>query len=269
MRIRSRVALRRRRRGRVDLLLGAVVVVAVAAAILVHQGSPRSQTVAPSSPRPALIAFAQSYLGYLDGQQPASSIPDVTAQVRSVAGGAPPIPPDERSGALKLASIRLSYVRGALSARAVVIGRDRAHAYGVSIVLRYANGQWAVVYMLPPDVPTISAKGPPRPPPPAALERAAKSFALAYGAYREGARPTPPAGSTTITQQIAAGRDPLASITPSHVSPHLVSVQLGPAVKGEASASAVLSDRGRRIRFDFDLAQSGDRWLAMGFPEAG
>jgi hypothetical protein len=262
------VALRRRRRGRVDLLLGAGMILAVAAAILIHQGPGTSKAIATSSPQPAVLAFAQSYLRYLDGQLPASSIPDATPQVRSIAAGAQPIPPDARRGALKLVSARLTYVRGALSAQAVAVGRDQKHAYGASLVLRYVGGRWAVVYMVPPDVPTITAVGPPRPAPPPALERAATTFALAYGAYREGARRAPPAGSATMTQQIATGRDPLASIAPSHVGPRLVSIQIGPAVQGAASASAVLSDHGHRLRFDFDLEQSGAQWQAMGFPEA-
>lgn len=269
MRSGVRSAFRGRRRVRLDLLLGVLVVAALAAAILVHQGAASSPPIATSSPRSATVAFAQSYLSYLDGQQPASSLSDATAQVRSIAAGSPPIPAGTRSGPLKLSTVRLTYVRGALTAQAIVVGRDRAHAYPISLVLRYVAGRWAVVYMVPPDVPTITAKRVAPPATPPALERAAMGFALAYAAYREGARSAPPAGSSTMTQQIAAGRDPLVSIAPSHVPPHLVSVQLGPAVGGAASASAVLSDHGRRLRFNFDLEQSGGQWLAMGFPEAG
>jgi hypothetical protein len=264
-----RSALGGRRRVRLDLLLGVVVVGAVAAAILVHDGAASPPAIATSSPQPVVVAFAQSYLNYLDGLQAASSLPAASASVRSIAAGASPIPPSARSGRLKISALRVTYVRGALSAQAVAVGRDRAHAYGFSLALRYVSGRWSVVYLVPPDVPTIVARRSAPPAPAAGLERAAADFALAYAGYREGVRREPPAGLSTVMQQIAAGRDPLASIAPSHVAPRLVSVQIGPAVDGAASASAVLSDRGRRLQFDFDLGQSGGQWLPAGFPEAG
>jgi len=269
MRANSRFALRRRRRARIDLLLAALVVLAVAAAILVHQGSASPPAIATSSPRPTVVAFAQSYLNYLDGLQAAGSVPAATARVRSIVAGAPPIPSVARSGPLKLSALRVTDVRGALTAQAAAEGRDRAHTYGFSLALRYVSGRWTAVYLVPPDVPTITAKRAAPPATPPGLERAAADFALDYAAYREGVRRAPPTGAPTVMQQIAARSDPLASAAPSHVPPRLVSVQVGPAVDGAASASAVLSDHGRRLRFDFDLAQSGGRWLASGFPEAG
>jgi hypothetical protein len=262
-------ALTRRRRVRLDLLLGALVVAVVAAAILVNQGTATSQGIAASSPRPLTVAFAQAYVGYLDGRQPASSLPGAAARVRSIAAGAPTIPANARRGALKLYALRINYVRGALSARAFALGRDRAHTYPFSLVLSYLSGRWVVAYLVPPDVATIAAERSAPPTAPAGLERAAARFALAYAAYREGSRATPPAGLSTMTQQIAARRDPLASIGPTHVSPRLVSVRLGPATGGAAAASATLSDRGHRLRFDFDLRQTAGGWRAWGFPEAG
>src|SRR5205085_4298820 len=68
-----------RRRVRLDLLLGTLVVLAVGAAILVHQGAASSQRLASSSPDRAATAFARSYLGYLDGRLPARSLPDASA----------------------------------------------------------------------------------------------------------------------------------------------------------------------------------------------
>lgn len=261
-------ALIRRRKVRLDLLLGTLVVLAVAAAILVH-GTASSQSLAPVSPQSATASFARAYLGYLDGRLPAHSLPDASDRVRAIAGGSPPIPAGARRGTLKLAQARVTYVRGALTGQAALLGRDGAHTYGFTIELRYLGGHWQVVYLIPPDIQTITAAPHPQPAAPQSLRRAAASFALAYAAYREGTRPSPPAGSPTIEQQIAARRDPLATLAPSHVAPRLVSVRLGPAVDGAASASAVLSDRGRKVRFAYDLQQSAGGWQAWGFPEAG
>jgi hypothetical protein len=268
MRGRVPSALIRRRRVRLDLLLGALVVLAVAAVILV-QGTASSQSLAPVSPQPAAVAFAQAYLGYLDGRLPARSLPDATDQVRTIAGGSPPIPAGARQGTLKPVQMRVTYVRGALTGQAAVLGRDGAHAYGFTVELRYLNGRWQVVYLIPPDVYTISATPHGQPAPPERLQRTAAAFALAYVAYREGTQPSPPPGLPTIEQQIAARRDPLGAVAPSHVAPRLVSVLLGPAVDGAASASAVLSDGGRKLRFAFDLKQSAGGWQAWGFPEGG
>lgn len=268
MRGRVPSALIRRRRVRLDLLLGALVVLAIGAVILV-QGTASSQSLAPVSPRPAAVAFAQAYLGYLDGRLPARSLPDASDRVRAIAGGSPPIPAGARRGTLELVQMRVTYVRGALTGQAAVLGRDGAHAYGFTVEFRYLGGRWQAVYLIPPDVYTVTATPHGQPAAPEALSRTAAAFALAYAAYREGTRPSPPAGSPTIEQQIAARRDPLGAIAPSHVAPRLVSVHLGPAVEGAASASAVLSDRGRKLRFAFDLQQSAGGWQAWGFPEAG
>ncbi len=268
--MRGRVAssLIRRRRVRLDLLLGALAVLAVAAAILV-QGTANSRSLAPVSPRPAALEFSRAYLGYLEGRLPGRSLPDASARARAIAGDSSPIPPAARRGALTLARVRMTYVRGALSGQAAVQARDQAHAYGFTIVLRYLSGHWQVVYLVPPDVGTITATAHPQPAAPKALRGIAAAFALAYAAYREGTRPSPPEGSSTIAEQIAGGRDPLARIVPSHVAPRLVSVGVGPAVEGAAAASVLLIDRGRKLRVAFDLEQSGGRWLAWGFPEAG
>lgn len=258
----------RRRRVRLDLLLGALAVLAVIAAVLVH-GTASSRSLAPVSPRSVAIDFSRAYAEYLDGRLPASSLPDMSERARAIAGSSSPIPQAAQRGALQLVGVRLTYVRGALSGQAAVQTRDRAHAYGFTLVLRYLSGRWQVVYLVPPDVQTITATAHPQPAAPKALRRIAGAFALAYAGYREGTRPSPPAGSPTIAQQIAGGRDPLARIAPSHAAPKLVSVQVGPAVEGAAAASVVLTDRGRKLRVAFDLQQSGGRWLAWGFPEAG
>jgi hypothetical protein len=175
-------ALRRRRRVRLDLLLGGIAVLAVVAAILVQQGGSSSPGLATSSPQPLAAAFAQAYLGYLDGRVPAHALPNATDGVRATAAGAAPIPARARQGSLKLARLRVTYVRGALSGQALAVGRDLAHTYGFQIELQYVHGRWQVTDLSPPDVNTITAT-PYRPPAaPPALRLAAGSFALAYAA---------------------------------------------------------------------------------------
>ncbi len=261
-------ALTRRRRVRLDLVLGALVVVVVGAAFLVR-GATSPQRVAPSSPAPAASGFARAYLAYLDGRLPARSLPDASDRVRAIAGGAPPIPAAARKGTLELAGMRLNYVRGALTGGAAVLGRDRAHRYGFTLALRYLSGRWQVAYLIPPDIDTVTATLYRQPAAPPALSRAADAFALGYAAYREGARPSPPAGASTIAQQITAGRDPLASTKASHVPPRLESVALGPVVDGTAAASATLTDHGQKVQFDFDMRRASTGWQAWGFPESG
>lgn len=258
-----------RRRVRLDLLLGALVVLAVGAAILVHQGAASSQRLAPNSPNATATTFASAYLAYLDGRLPARSLPDASDQARAIAGGSPPIPVAARRGTLKLAGMRVTYVRGALTGQAAALGRDSAHGYGFTIEFRYLSGGWQVEYLIPPDIYTIIATPQRQPAAPQALRQAAAVFALDYAAYREGTRSSAPVGSAAIAQQIAARHDPLASTVPNHVQPRLQSVALGPVVNGTAVASATFSDRGAKVKFDFDLRQAGAGWQAWGFPETG
>ena len=53
--------------------------------------------------------------------------------------------------------MRVTYVRGALTGQAAVLGRDRAHGYGFTIEFRYLSGRWQVEYLIPPDIYTIIA----------------------------------------------------------------------------------------------------------------
>lgn len=258
-----------RRRVRLDLLLGVVVVLAVATVILVQQAPSSSGVVVSASPRAGAQTFAQSYLGYLDGTVPPGALVDGTAQVRSIAAGAPPIPAGDRQGSLRLTGVRVSWVRGAASAQAVVLDRDRANSYDFPIDLRYVQNAWQVVYLIPPDVTTIAARRQPTPAVPAAIKLAAERFALAYAGYRDGATHRPPSGLETIARQIAAGQDPLARAAKTGARPQPVSIAFGPVAGNVVAATAVLSEKNKRLRFDFDLERTGGAWHAWGFPEAG
>lgn len=259
-----------RRRVRVDVLLGVVVVILVLGAVLLEQGTAGSETGAPSTAaRPAAVSFAQGYLSYLDGRLPARALPDASSKVKLVAAGAPPIPAGDQQGPLRLTGVRMTYVKGATSAEAVVMDRDRTHFYGFEIDLGFVGGRWQVVYLIPPDLSTILAAPYHPPPAPPAVRLAAERFALAYADYREGATRTPPGGLPTITQQLAAGQDPLAGAAPTHARAVLESITLGPVDGDAASAAIVLKDASRHLRFDFDLERSSGRWQAWGFPEAG
>jgi hypothetical protein len=76
----------RGRRIRLDLALALVAAMAVAAAVLVHEGTAASSTVTPGSPAPVADAFSRAYLAYLDGDVAVSSLPDTSGRVRSLAG---------------------------------------------------------------------------------------------------------------------------------------------------------------------------------------
>ena len=256
----------RARRIRLDLALALLVAVAVAAAALIQQGSSASGTVTPSSPRPVAEAFSRAYLGYLDGSVGLAALPDATSRVRTL--GAERIPPAARSGPLRLTEVRLSYVGGSTRAQALVVGRDERHGYSFEIDISFVGGRWQVTYIVPPDLATILAT-PARPPAsPRALALVAGRFAVAYVDYREGSDSALPASLPLMRSQIGRGQDPLADITPTHARSRLVSLALGPIVRGDVAAHAVVASAGTRLTVEFDLKRTSMGWAAWGFPEA-
>lgn len=257
-----------RRRVRLDLVLGAAVVIVVVAAVLIEQGSASSHTGAPKTPpKPVAVAFTHGYLSYLDGSLAAAALPQASPRVKTIAAGAPPIPPADRAGPIQLTGVRMTYVSGATVASATMLDRDRTHSFDFEISLRYVSGRWQVTYLVPPDLSTLLATRTPAAPTPPAVRLAAEHFAVAYGDYREGSTRTPPAGAPQVVSEIATGQDPLAGTTPTHSHAAVVSIAFGPVARGAVSATAVLKVAGKRLRFGFDLEQSGGRWQALGFPE--
>lgn len=262
---RRRQVRRRRRRVRVDLLLVLVVLTVVAAAVSVRHGS-AAYVVASKSPSPVVAAFSRGYLSHLDGGLPAGALPGATRQVRALAGAT--LPSQARFGRLRLTRLELQYVSGASSAQAKVSARDRRHAYGFGLSLRYLDGAWRVAYLVPVDLVTVLASAYRPAPTPVAVSLVARRFALAYAAFREGARRTLPPGLPTIHRQIAAGQDPLATVSPDHSAPRLLALSFGPVAQGAVAASIIERARGRRLRFGVDLERVAGRWQAWGFPEA-
>jgi hypothetical protein len=249
-----------------DLALALVVAIAVAAAALIQQGSSASGTVTPGSPRPVANAFSRAYLDYLDGSGGLAALPDTTSRVRAL--GAERIPPAARSGPLRLTDLRLSYVGGSTRAQALVVGRDERHGYSFEIDISFLGGRWQVTYIVPPDLATVLAP-PARPPAsPRALVAAAGRFAVAYVDYREGSGSALPASLPLMRSQIDTGRDPLAATTPTHARGRLVSLTLGPIVRGDVAAHAVVASAASRLIVEFDLKRTSGGWAAWGFPEA-
>ena len=255
----------RARRIRLDLALALVVAAAVAAAALVHEGTAASSTVTPGSPAPVADAFSRAYLSYLDGAVALGAVPDATSRVRSLADEQ--IPRADRSGTIRLTRVQLSHVAGAAEAQALVVGRDQHHEYSFEIDIRFVEGRWQVVDIVPPDLDTILARPAHVPAPPSALRLAASRFATQYVDYREGATHTLPAALPAMRRQIQTGQDPLVATTPTHAPARLASLVIGPVADGAVAARATLVDAGAQLPVEFDLEQTAGGWQAWGFPE--
>jgi hypothetical protein len=159
-------------------------------------------------------------------------------------------------------------VAGAAQAQALVVGRDQRHEYSVEIDIRFLDGRWQVVYMIPPDLTTILAPPARTPSTPAALRLAATRFALAYVDYREGATHALPPSLPAMRRQIKTGQDPLVATTPTQSGARLASLAVGPVADGAAAAQAVVVDAGAKLEVEFDLERTAAGWQAWGFPEA-
>ena len=255
----------RARRIRLDLALALVVAMAVAAAALVHEGTAASSTVTPGSPAPVADAFSRAYLGYLDGAS--RSMPCRTPRAGCARSADEQIPPAAPLGPDPAHAPQLSHVAGAAEAQALVVGRDQHHEYSFEIDIRFVEGRWQVVYIVPPDLDTILAPPAHVPAPPSALRLAASRFATQYVDYREGATHTLPAALPAMRRQIQTGQDPLVATTPTHAPARLASLVVGPVADGAVAARAMLVDAGAQLPVEFDLEQTAGGWQAWGFPE--
>lgn len=242
-------------------LLVAVVVVAV----LSFRHSPAPATAAASSGRSATLAFARSYVAFLDGRATANALRPALPGVRATAMRAGVIPPADRRGALKLRRLQFSGVRGAATARATIVAGDRRRTLQTTLSLTRAGGQWRVASLVPPDLSTVYAQPGPAPEVTAAMRQAATRFAAAYVAYRERRTTRLPSGRPLIRRQIAAGRDPLAAVRPPRARPARVSVRVLP-MGAVAAVAATAGERTSRLRFSFILQRAGGRWSAWQFP---
>lgn len=256
--------LRRRSRSELLVLSGAIVLLIVIAAVTFRGSSSSPPSPAPSG-RPAALAFANSYAGFLDGRSPAAGLPSATTQVKALALSGGTIPAASRAGLLTVRRLRFSGVRGARYATAVMDASDRRHALQAALTLSYADGRWEVSYLVPPDLSTLYAQAAAPPPISPAVRRAASNFTLAYVDYREHATRRLPPGLPFIRRQIAAGQDPLAGLTPTKERARLESIH-GLPQGSLTSVEAVASDHGRRIDFQFILERAGGLWEPWQFP---
>lgn len=257
-----------RLRLRLDAFLAVLLVGLLATVFAVSRGSTLSSAAAAPSPLASASAFGRSYLGYLTGAASSSDLAGSTQQVQAIAAGLGPIPSPARAGQLRLTGVQLRYVRGTTSASALLTGQDRRHSYRFGINLGYNDGRWEVVYLVPPDLAMDLAPHHISPPPsiPASAHIAAARFALAYAAFRKGSAGSPPPGLPPILGQIRSGSDPLASASPRHVRPTLVSLGFGPPNGGVVVAAPTVTDAGQRLSFSFVLKLAGGRWQAWEFP---
>jgi hypothetical protein len=256
----------RRHSYQVALLVLALPVLAGLALISLRGGASSASTVAPSA-RPAAGAFASAYVSFLNGRLAASALPDATASVRATAASGLRAPAAYQDRVV-LRSVPFRGVLGATQASAGVVAYAGGHTLEAELALGYAGSRWRVTALVPPDFDTVFSS--PSPPAPAAaapaVRAAARAFALAYAAYRTGARPQPPGGSPTIERQIAARQDPLAATPRTGAAVRLLVLALL-AQGNVAPVDATVIAGGRRLAFTFLLQQdSSGAWLPDSFP---
>lgn len=250
----------RARGTQLNILLAVGVALAVAA-VFVFRGA-TSSSGSPASARSVAEAFAGAWLRYLDGEIPASQLPDADAGVLRAVNGVV-IPARLRAGQLSLVQLNLNNVSGS-TATAVFAARDRLHTLPTQITLSRRGGNWEVVGVFPPDLAVLYP--PPKiPRAPSAARTAASNFAVAYVDYREGVRRNPPTGLPQIDKEIAGGQDPLAHTAATHTAAHLDSLKLGPVTNGTVSATAQLSARGSSFTVLFTMQKEAGLWTASQF----
>lgn len=258
------------RKVRLDVMLVLVVIAAVAAVLLFREATAGGTSdPTASSPRAAAERFAAAYAQFLDGRRSEAELPLSTARVQGIARGGGTIPQSGRSGAARVANIALKWVSGAPTAQAVGTVSDGRHRFTFDVGMAYADSSWAVVYLVPPDMPTVLARTPSRPAPGAKLEQAARRFALAYVGYRSGVESSAPGGDAAIRAQIAADKDPLAEIASSSSAPSVSSLSFGPAQGDLVAATARVRAGSEQQRFTFLLARRGAAWQPWSFLESG
>jgi len=249
------------------LVAGAVVLVA-GAALVASQGSSGSTSAVAPSPTPAIDRFASAYVRFLDGGAGAA-LPGATSAVQRAAGAGGAFPASARSSALALLSTQMHYLSGTDTGWAALTARVGALTVPFEVAFHYSGGVWRIVSLLPPDISQLTTRGAARKPPavPAAAQRLAHDFVLAYAAYREGLRPAP-AGLAPMRTQLAHRSDPLGQITPTSQAPALVSLSYGPPDAGEIDVTATVLTGSDTHSFDVVLQEVGGSWQVLGFAES-
>lgn len=257
---------RRLQRNKIPVLVALAVVVVVTASVIDRGSSRDGATIAPSL-RPAIAAFSTSYLAYLEGQSSASQLRNATAQVQRVAAQ-DRIPAAERSGSIRLTAIT-SHSTGSAAAQAAVAGRDGRHHFGFVILLDHSRGSWQVVSLQPPDLAMVFAPRYRQPATPAAVQRAAISFAHAYIGYREGVTSAPPSGLPPILAQIRSGKDPLAGIRADHARATVTSAAAGPPAGNEIGVAVTAGAGGENLSFSMFMEDVDGVWRPWEFVTSG
>jgi hypothetical protein len=188
------------------------------------------------------------------------SLPAAAGRVRALVG--PAIAPAQRAGRLRLIELKLQAVSGAPVARAEFVGDDRqGRTVSVQIALAYQRGRWQVVTLIAPDLTTALRSRTVRAPSAGPFDRAVASrFTVAYVNWVEGVTHRRPSASAAVARQLAAGQDPLSSLTPSHRRARVLRVELGPLGSGSVDAVVQFQAGGGPRTFAFALTGAGAHW---------
>lgn len=257
----------RRGRLRVNVILVAGAAVFVVAALLVaSRGSGSTDSTVAPSPTPAIDRFAVGYIRFLDGG-PATALPAATTAVQRVAKAGGAFPASAQSETLGLVSTKMRYLSGTRAGAATITVRMGSVTFPFDVGFRFSAGAWQIVNLVPPDIPQLAAHSASAAPiVPAAAQRLAHTFVLAYAAYREGLARAPE-GAASLAGQLAGRRDPLGQITPTRQVPQLESLRYGPPHAGELDATAAVRVGSDSHRFDVVLQQVAGHWQVLGFAE--
>lgn len=243
----------------VELTVAALALAAVAVAVLAGNRSSAATGGPVPSSEPDAARFAHAFLGYLDGQLPASRLPDATAAARGQVGEI--IPAAQRAGTLRLTRLTDDGVSGARTARVVLIAKDRRHSLSARFALAYGRGGWRVVSVVGPDLATVLR---PRTSPAlagaGAARRVAAGFAQQYIDHAEGLRKRLPDAPAAVLAQIRSGQDPLSRLTPARRRARVTRVSLGPLSGQVVDAIVRFRAAGQTQTFALELTRAGGGW---------
>jgi hypothetical protein len=210
-------------------------------------------------------AFTSSYLAFLDGDTPISRLRFVSVTARGQARQGGRIPPVFRDGQLQIRNVTGDATE--YSAQATITAADRSQSYVFTVQLLRERIGWIVAQMQPPDFSvddgTRPVSGPPIPP---AARLASSRFAVAYAAYRVERAPRPMLMSTTASQQLSYGQDPLATVAPRPGgAPRLLALHYGPLEGSEFAVTATVAAGGERQQFSLLMVNGPSGWECDAF----
>jgi len=221
-------------------------------------GSPTATTQNPQTASPAAVvhAFAAAYARYLDGQLPATALPDTTTAVQSQAGA--PIPSTARAGTL-----RLLYIRQQAANSYSLAFHDQAHQFTAQATLTQLKSRYWIVQLLPPDLDSFLRKATPAPPPSGSLPaaQAARAFLAVYLPALYGhAQVTAIHAATPILLAQLKQHPPRIPLTLARLHPTLVALGMQRAQDGWL-ALANVTDGQDSYQLNLTVIKQHGQWL--------